>query len=90
MDNLAVHKARTFRQAIEARGATLAFLPHYSPDFSPVEGVFGKIKEALRRLGARTRDTLLHSIEQALDTVTPNDAIGWFTHAGYRSLPQRS
>ena len=88
VDNLSVHKALPIRQAIEARGATLIFLPPYSPDFSPVEGAFGKIKAVLRRLGARTRDALLDAIAQALNTVTPDDALGWFTHAGYRPLLQ--
>lgn len=88
MDNLSVHKGGGIRQAIEDRGATLIFLPPYSPDFAPVEGAFGKIKQVLRRLGARTRDTLLDAIAQALDTVTPADARGWFSHAGYCPLLQ--
>ncbi len=88
MDNLSVHKGSGIRQAIEARGALLIFLPPYSPDFAPVEGAFGKIKQALRRIGARTREALLDAIAQALDTVTPDDALGWFTHAGYCPLLQ--
>lgn len=90
LDNLSVHKAACIRQAIEARGATLVFLPPYSPDFAPVEGAFGKVKGVLRRLGARTRDALLDAIAQAVDTVTPDDALGWFTHAGYAPLLQLS
>ncbi|GAC1452320.1 MAG: hypothetical protein PVSMB4_12670 [Ktedonobacterales bacterium] len=90
LDNLSVHKGSGIRQAIEARGAILIFLPPYSPDFAPVEGAFGKIKGVLRRIGARTRDTLLDAIAQALNTVTPEDARGWFTHAGYCPLLQPS
>lgn len=90
MDNLSVHKAASIRQLIAAQGATLVFLPSYSPDFTPVEGAFGKIKTALRRRGARTRDALLDAIAQALDTITPQDALGWFIHAGYRPLLQLS
>lgn len=90
MDNLSAHKALSIRQAIEARGATVVFLPPYSPDLSPVEEAFGKIKGMLRRIGARTREALLDGIERALDTVSPADALGWFTHAGYRPLLQPS
>jgi transposase len=83
MDNLSSHQGERVRQAIEARGCQLLFLPTYSPDFSPIEGAFSKLKTALRRAGARTRETLLEAIAQALLTITPADALGWFTHCGY-------
>ena len=58
LDNLSVHKAASIRQAIEARGCKLLFLPPYSPDCTPIEQAFSKIKAILRGLGARTREAL--------------------------------
>ena len=83
LDNLAVHKGAAIRRLIEARGCRLLFLPPYSPDFAPIEHAFGKIKEALRRAGARTRPALEAAIAAALDTITPQDAAAWFRHCGY-------
>jgi transposase len=62
MDNLSIHKGQKVRQAIEARGCQLLFLPAYSPDFSPIEEAFSKIKAALRRAGARTHEALQEAI----------------------------
>jgi transposase len=87
MDNLSSHQGEPVRQAIEARGCQLLFLPTYSPDFSPIEGAFSKLKTFLRRMGARTQETLLEAIKEALVTISPADALGWFTHCGY-SPPQ--
>jgi transposase len=87
MDNLSSHQGERVRQAIEARGCQLLFLPTYSPDFSPIEGAFSKLKTFLRRVGARTQETLFEAIAQALVTLSPADALGWFTHCGY-SPPQ--
>src|SRR5437763_634342 len=81
MDNLSVHKG--VRQLIEARGCEVLFLPAYSPDSSPIEETFSKVKAFLRRVGAWTREALQEAIDQALETVTPQDALGWFTHCGY-------
>jgi transposase len=83
MDNLQVHKSLRVKEFIEARGAEILFLPPYSPDFSPIEEAFSKIKSILRRLGARTREALLEAIGEALDTVSRRDAVGWFGHCGY-------
>ena len=83
MDNLSVHKRARVRQLIEDRNCHLLFLPAYSPDFSPIEETFSKIKAFLRRIGARTREALQDAIAQALLTVTPQDAHGWFRHCGY-------
>jgi transposase len=85
MDNLSTHKGQKVRQLIEARGCHLLFLPAYSPDFSPIEEAFSKIKAALRRAGARTHEALQEAIGQALLTVTAADASGWFRHCGYPS-----
>jgi transposase len=89
MDNLRVHKTARVQQLIEDRGCHLLFLPAYSPDFSPIEETFSKIKAFLRRTEARTRETLQEAIAQALLTVTPQDACGWFAHCGYAPLHQR-
>ncbi|WP_242527419.1 transposase [Ktedonosporobacter rubrisoli] len=87
MDNLAAHKSARIEEVIRARGCQLLFLPSYSPDYSPIEETFSKLKTFLRRVGARTREALHDAIAQALLTVTPQDAQGWFRHCGY--LPQR-
>ena len=87
LDNLSVHKAERIRHAIEARRCTLLFLPPYSPDFTPIEQAFSKIKAILRGLGARTRQALWEAVRVAVDAITPDDAIAWFAHAGYHALP---
>jgi transposase len=84
MDNLQVHKSKKVRELIEGVGAEVLFLPPYSPDFSPIEEAFSKVKSILRRVGARTREALLQATGQALDGVSRRDAIGWFRHCGYR------
>jgi transposase len=86
LDNLSIHQGPRVKEAIEARGCRLLFLPAYSPDFSPIEEAFSKVKTFLRRQGARTREALQEAIAQALLTVTAQDACGWFTHCGYPSL----
>jgi transposase len=88
LDNLSAHKAERIREAIEARGCELLFLPPYSPDFTPIEQAFSKLKAILRGLGARTREALLEAMHLAVDAITPADAIAWFAHAGY-ALPAK-
>src|SRR6266566_295011 len=83
MDNLSIHLSARVRQAIEAKGCQLLFLPAYSPDLSPIEEAFSKLKTYLRRVGVRTHDALFDAIAAALLTVTAADARGWFTHCGY-------
>jgi transposase len=83
LDNLSIHQGGRVRTALEARGCRLLFLPAYSPDFSPIEEAFSKVKTFLRRQGARTPEALQEAIAQALLTVTTQDASGWFTHCGY-------
>ncbi len=83
MDNLQAHKRERVCHLIEEKGCHLLFLPAYSPDFSPIEETFSKLKTFLRRVGARTRDALEEAICQALLTVTAADAHGWFRHCGY-------
>jgi len=89
MDNLSAHKGARVRQLIEERGCQLLFLPAYSPDFSPIEETFSKIKAYLRRVGARTREALQEALAQSLETVTSQDARGWFAHCGYLPSHQR-
>jgi transposase len=86
LDNLSVHKAASIRHALEARGCTLLFLPPYSPDCTPIEQAFSKLKAILRGLGARTKEALQEAVRLALEAITPSDAAAWFAHAGY-ALP---
>jgi transposase len=82
-DNLSVHKSAEAQRQIAARGCQLLWLPPYSPDFTPIENAFSKLKTALRRSGARTREALDDAITAALPMITGADAIGWFAHCGY-------
>lgn len=84
LDNLSVHKVAAARQAIAAAGCQLRFLPTYSPDFNPIEQVFSRLKAHLRAVGARTLDPLRTAIGEALNAVTPEQALATFRHAGYR------
>jgi transposase len=68
---------------VETCGCELLFLPAYSPDFSPTEEAFSKVKALLRREKARTREALTEAIGRALDAVSEGDARGWFVHCGY-------
>lgn len=77
-DNLNVHKGQRVRAIIEAHGCTLRSLPAYSPDLTPIEGMFSKVKTAVRRAGRREQAGLEAAIGTALDTVTPRDAAGWY------------
>ena len=83
MDNLSAHKGERARELIEGRGCELLFLPSYSPDFSPIEEAFGKVKAVLRRVEARTKGALVVAIGRALDAVAPEETRGWFGHCGY-------
>ena len=83
MDNLPAHKPIAIRQAIEATGATMLFLPPYSPDFNPIELAFAKIKAQLKKAAARTVEALWDAIRDAIDAVTPSDARNFFSACGY-------
>lgn len=83
LDNLSIHLGPRVKEAIEGRACQLLFLPAYSPDFSPIEGAFSKLKAILRRIGARTREALQEAIIEALPNITAQDALGWFLHCGY-------
>ncbi len=83
MDNLPAHKVTGVRQAIEAAGAHLLYLPPYSPDFNPIEMAFSKLKARLRKAAARTVDDLWDAIAQAIETFTPQECQNFFAAAGY-------
>ncbi len=83
MDNLSVHKDKRVGPLIAGAGCRLVYLPAYSPDFTPIEQAFSKIKTFLRRMEARIRETLEAAIAAALSMVTATDAAGWFTACGY-------
>ena len=83
MDNLAPHKNSAVAEAIRAAGAEVWFLPPYSPDFNPIEKMWSKIKAFLRKLEARTKQTLLVTIGAALRTISASDARNWFGSCGY-------
>ncbi len=68
---------------VESIGGILLFLPPYSAGLSPIDLAFSKIKESLRKAEARTLDALDDAVRRAIDSVTPEDARGWFTHCGY-------
>ena len=88
LDNLSAHKGAAVRELVEGAGCRLLFLPAYSPDFSPIEHAFAKVKARLRRAGARTFDALVAAIGEAIDAVTPADARGCFAHCGF-ALPDQ-
>jgi transposase len=88
MDNLSAHKGERVRELIEGVGCELLYLPPYSPDFSPIEEAFSKVKGLLRKAQARSREALVEAMGKALDAVTTRDARGFFEHCGYRASGQ--
>lgn len=83
MDNLSAHKIAAVRQSIEAAGATLLYLPPYSPDLNPIEKCWSKIKQVLRSLKARTAAALESAMTAALASISPENTRAWFQHCGY-------
>ena len=88
-DNLTIHHSERARAAIEARGAQFWHLPTYSPDLNPIEEAFSKVKAFLRTAEPRTPDAHSTAVWAALKTITPQDAAGWFAHAGYGTRRRR-
>ena len=86
MDNLRPHKNEHTLALIAAAGASVLFLPAYSPDLNPIEKMCSKVKALLRSAEARTREELLEAIAKALQAVTAKDAMGWFASCGYSFL----
>jgi len=88
MDNLTAHKGGRVRELIEGQGCELLYLPPYSPDFNPIEEAFSKIKGLLRKVEARTRETLLEAMRVASSAVSAPDVECFFEHCGYRQPAQ--
>jgi transposase len=88
LDNLGSHKVEGVREAIEARGASLLFLPPYSPDLNPIELAFSKLKRLLRSAAARTIGALWGAIGSLLDNFTPAECTAYFQHCGYAQSAQ--
>jgi transposase len=86
LDNLASHKVAGVREAIEARGASLVYLPPYSPDLNPIEQAFAKLKALLRKIAARTVSTLWNALGDVLDRFTPQECANYLANAGYVPL----
>ncbi|MDZ4873232.1 MAG: IS630 family transposase ISMae26 [Chroococcidiopsis cubana SAG 39.79] len=83
MDNCSIHKAKEIEAMIQTAGARLIYLPPYSPDFSPIENCWSKIKNLLRSMAARSYPDLATAIENAFAQVSVEDLRGWFTHCCY-------
>ena len=75
---------------VEEAGFSVVCLPPYSPEWSPMEECWSKIKTVLRTVGARTKAALAHAIPLAWERITPEDARGWFEHCGYRAANPRT
>jgi transposase len=85
LDNLAAHKVDGIRQAIAAAGASILYLPPYSPDLNPIEQLFAKLKALLRKTAARTKDDLWAAIARILQTVPAAECANYLRHCGYGS-----
>ena len=83
MDNLSSHKGPRVRELIEAAGASLRYLPPYSPDFNPIENAFAKLKALLRKTAARTVDALWDAIGRLVDAFKPAECANYFAAAAY-------
>ena len=83
MDNLSSHKGPRVEALIRAAGASLLFLPPYSPDYNPIEQAFAKLKQLMRSAAHRTTEALWAVVQRMLDRVTAGDAEGFFRHCGY-------
>ena len=88
MDNLSAHKGERVRELVESVGCELLYLPPYSPEFSPIEEAFSKVKGILRKAAARSREALVEAMGKALDAVTTRDARRFFEHCGYHASGQ--
>ena len=84
LDNLSAHHAAAVRDLIEDRDCQVLYLPPYSPDFSPIELAFAKLKAFLRQIAARTQEALDEALRQAVDLITPTEARHFIKHCGYR------
>lgn len=85
MDRLSSHSNPAVLQAFQELGVTVKLLPAYSPDLNPIEKLWSKMKEAVRRARPRTADDLIAAVGAALNAITPQDIQGWFSHCGYHT-----
>jgi transposase len=83
MDNLTAHKVAGVSEAIEAKGAKVLYLPPYSPDYNPIEKLWSKLKEFVRRCCTNTRELFDQAVARAMDSISSSDLAGWFRHCGY-------
>ncbi len=88
LDGLGAHRTQKVRELIEERGAELVFLPSYSQDLNPIEEAFSKMKNIVRKAGARAREALNEAISEAMSAITLEDVAGWFSHCGYEPWDQ--
>jgi len=86
MDNLRCHKVEGVEQMVEEAGATVEYLPPYSPDLNPIEQMWSKIKAFLRKVKARSQELLADALPNAFASVSSKDILGWFHHNGYSPL----
>lgn len=84
LDNVSFHKSAAVQSLVESTAARLVFLPPYSPDFSPIEMMWSKIKSVLRKYSPRTSKEFKRAIRQAFLSVSQEDLLGWFKHCGYK------
>ena len=87
LDNLGAHRASRIEQIAESCGAKVLWLPPYSPDLSPIEQMWSKLKTHLRKAKARTSEELDHAVAEGLKLITESDCRGWFKHCGYQVAP---
>lgn len=87
-DNLRAHRASRIEEIAASCGAQVLWLPPYSPDFSPIELMWSKVKAYLKKVKARTQEELEKAIAEALETITVSDCLNWFRHCGYEVSPK--
>lgn len=87
MDNCPIHKVDEVTEAIESVGASVEFLPSYSPDLNPIENFWSKVKSVLRSIKPRTPEELFDALEKAFASITLQDILSWFEHCGYQAAP---
>ena len=87
-DRLPSHHGYAAAAAVRRAGATLIFLPPYSNDYTPIERLWSKVKTYLRRVAARSKNIVYSALGEALESVTAQDIVGWFQHAGLCAMHQ--
>jgi transposase len=84
MDNLSAHRDKAAGEAIERAGATILFLPPYSPEWNPIEKLWAKLKEFVRRKATDTRELFDAAVAEAMEAITTGDLHAWYMHCGYK------